>query len=537
MLTKRLTYLLILLAATLAGQAQDSLLLRDYRTVRLSDAWLGTTNAAAQTRLTAPNIVEADGCLSMSRGGLVNYDDAAKQLQASVSVESIYRLSRRVVAYGAIGYDNWTGQDMTGAALYSPISTLSPFTIVEDSLTNAGDKHRDTYRLTGGVGVDLWHGVALGARLDYTAGNYAKYKDLRHKNKLMDLRLDASLYAPITGWLSVGADYVYHRQTQSVSFGTYGKSEKVYKSLIDYGAFMGMVEQFGNDGYTDRSREMPLFEDGHGGSLQIELRPTDGLAIMGSGSLNHGSGYYGRQSPYTITYTRHSRNHQEAALAIGYRQGSSLQRLDIAAIKEKVESSAETYRELTNDGGAYYYEYYDPVETGNKEYKNLHVAYTALIGLHSERPTWALTAAYDWWQRQQVAYLYPYYRQQLLSASGLSASIGRNLFTRHGVWSITVDGAYQKGTGDPYRDGTLATPSSRQPDPATMDAFLYREYLYLTAPQYAVGAGLNYAFLLPGTNLATHIGLRINHRKANATNDFSTGRDHTTAALTIGCTF
>ena len=68
----------------------------------------------------------------------------------------------------------------------------------------------------------------------------------------MDLVLTAGIYAPLADWLAMGADYAYHRNTESLDFGTYGKSEKIYKSLVSYGVMMGRVEQFGNEGYTDK---------------------------------------------------------------------------------------------------------------------------------------------------------------------------------------------------------------------------------------------------------------------------------------------
>ena len=98
----------------------------------------------------------------------------------------------------------------------------------------------------------------------------------------MDLRVTASVYAPLKEWLNVGADYQYHRNTESLEFGTYGKSDKVYNTLIDYGTFMGLTEQFGNEGYTDKTHEMPLFEDAHQGALQIEVLPLPALSVLGS---------------------------------------------------------------------------------------------------------------------------------------------------------------------------------------------------------------------------------------------------------------
>ena len=72
------------------------------------------------------------------------------------------------MAYGAVSYDNWTGRDMAGSAF---LQQRLPFDIIEETDTNIGRKHRDTYQLTGAVGVDLWKGLSVGARLDYTAAN------------------------------------------------------------------------------------------------------------------------------------------------------------------------------------------------------------------------------------------------------------------------------------------------------------------------------------------------------------------------------
>ena len=540
MLTKKLILLMsCLLAAhaSISTHAQDSLLLRDYQTVRQQDAWLTSANAAALTRFTAPNIAEAELSVTKGDGGLVDYYQSDNTLQASASVESFFRLSPRTVVFGAISYDNHTGRNMTGSVFIAP--TRPPFDIVEDSLANPGRKHRDTYHLTGGVGIDVWQGYALGLSIDYTAANYAKYKDLRHKNKLMDMTLSVGAYAPVLPWLSAGASYQYHRSTESISFGTYGKSEKVYKSLIDYGAFMGLVEQFGNDGYTDKSHEMPLFEDSHGGSFQLELCPTKQWSVYGSFAFSRGDGYYGRKSPYTITYTGHRRHTYNDQLTITYQPLSrtSRHRLNFAYQNEKLANHAETYRELTNETSATYYEYYDPVETADKQWNDVKLAYTALLGINGELPTWELQAAWHWADRKQAAYLFPYYRHQQLTMNDITLQATHNLIGRQGIWSFSLEAGFQKGSGQPYEDHTFTTPNAAQEHSATMEAFLYREYQYLTAAQYHLGGNVKYAFLFPGTHLKTHARVALNYRRANETFEYSNGRQHTLATIAIGCTF
>ena len=524
--------------------AQESLLVRNYEFVRSSDPWLTQGNAAALTRFSAPNIAEAELSLSRQGGGLVNYDGSPSVLQFDASAEAFYRLSRRTVVFGSIAYDNFSGNDMSGSvfmpsSLNARLSSLRPFDIVEENTDNEGRKHSDIYRLSGGVGVDVWRGYALGARLDYTAANYAKYKDLRHKNKLMDLAFSVGAYAPVLSWLNLGANYTYHRNTESVNFSTYGKSEKVYKSLINYGAFFGTLEQFGNEGYTDKSREMPLFEDGHHGNIQLELRPMHQLSVLATFGFGKGKGYYGRQSPYTITYTQHERRTKEATLSLLYRplSGLSSHRLDFSYRNEKLANRAETFREMKNKSGASYYVYYDPVETADKQLQNISVVYTASLGVRGETPTWNLQVAWQWFQREQLNYLFPFYRHQKLSAYECALGVSRNFFFRRGILSCSLKGALCKGTGAPYDDGTFVTPSEKQEQPATADVFLYREYQYLTAPQYAVGGSAKYAFVFPGTRLKTHVRFDLSHCKANGTLLYSRGCDRTQGTIAVGCTF
>lgn len=536
MLAKRLTHLIALLAVAVAAHAQDSLLLRNYQFVRQQEAWLTCGNAAGLTRFSSRNIAEAEISLSSGRGGLTNYYESPKVIQLDAAVESFYRISRRTVVFGRMSYDNYTGRDMAGSA-FIHLTDHYPFDIVEDSLTNEGRKHRDTYQLTGAVGVDVGRGISLGIRADYTAANYAKYKDLRHKNKLMDLTVSAGLMIPVCSVLSLGADYRYHRNIESVSFATYGKSDKVYKSLIDYGNFIGKVEQFGNYGYTDKSREMPLFNESHGLGVQLEVTPTSGLSFHNAFTYSHRKGYYGRKSPYTITYTNHHGNSYGYNGQLTYRRRHTLHQLAVRLEAEKLQNNAETYRELQNEAGSYYYEYYHDVKTADKLWVNTAVDYTLHLGIRHELPAWTLHAAFAMLHRKQTAYLYPYLRRQKIDNNSLTVQATRNLCLQHGVLSVSAVLGYQKGSGEPYEDATFTQPSDKQTSPDAMNAWLWREYQYLTAAQYTIGGSMKYAFIFPGTRLMTHAGLTVSHRKANETYEYSNGKDYTQMAVSIGCTF
>ena len=560
MLTKKIIALLscLLLCHSIASphsdprsentlNAQDSLLLRDYRFVQQSSPWLTQRNAAALTLFNSENIAEAEVSFTHANGKLTNFSGSPSLNDFQGVIESYYRLSPRAVVYGAISYDNQSGKDMTGSAF---MQDRLPFDIVEDSLTNLGRKHRDTYHLVGAFGYTVANGLAIGMKADYTAANYAKYKDLRHKNKLMNLDFTAGVLSSFNiqhSTLHIGLDYTYHRRTESVEFGTYGKADKVYKSLIDYGALMGIVEQFGNDGYTDKTNEMPLFEDAHDVGLQLEFQPghrsqraNDGLSLFAAVSYSHATGYYGRPSQYTITYTDHDRDIFTLQGRASYAFSASRFNLDVKYQSEKLENRINTYRGLTNEYGATYYEYYDATKSGEKGWRNFDVDYTLHLGIRHKLPTWTITAGYHWQQRDITAYLYPHYRQQQLNTSEVVASVTRNLDLLGGILGITLNGGYQTGSGDPYHDGSFVTPSAKQPQPATMEAFLYHDYEYLTAKQYRFGLQLKYNFLFPGTRLNTFVRAAFNYRHASTPDGYPSdlhNPSRTTFLIAAGHTF
>ena len=267
---------------------------------------------------------------------------------------------------------------------------------------------------------------------------------------------------------------------------------------------------------------MPLFEDGHSGGLQVSFS-RGAFTLFNALTFSHRTGYYGRKSQYTITYTDHDRDIFTEHLRLSYDNSTSRYDLDLRYQSEKVKNRINTYRGLINENGATHYEYYDAVESGDKGWRNLDIDYTMHLGIRHQLPTWTLAAGYHWQQRDITAYLYPYYRQQLLRTHEVTGSVARNIMLTKGIWNIMIQGGYQKGSGDPCTDGTFVTPSSKQPQPATMEAFFWRDYQYLTAPQYHLGLQVKYTFLIPGTRLCTHVRAAFDYRHATMNDERPSG--------------
>lgn len=510
-------------------------LTRDYTLVKQSDPWLTCENAAALARYNTSSIAQAELALTSAKGGFVNYYDSPDVLQVGAAVESFYRISKRTVVFGKMSYDNKSGNDMAGSAFID--HEHRPFDIVEDSLTNLGRKRLDTYHLTGSFSTLLYKGFAIGAKLDYTAANYAKYKDLRHKNKLMDMKLSAGFYLPVTHHLAVAACYRYRRNNESVSFSTVGSSDKVYKSLVDLANFTGYVEQFGFEGFTDRVNEMPLVNNCHGGSAQLSIDFARSTMFFVEAGFVHRTGYYGRKSPYTITYTNHHSDNYQLKAQLSHKAKSSTYQADFYLDTEKLTNEANTYREAKKESGATYYEYFTPVKTADKVWSNYGLALTANLNIQGELPCWILRGGFNRMERRQTAYIYPYARRQNIHATELYVTATHQHLTKHGVWSAQLGGSFNKGGGMPYEDFTLASPSDKQSAPPSMDAYLYREHQYLTSAQYVMSAQLKYAFIIRNTKLRPHVKFDINHRRCNEPNDYSDGSTRTVTSVAIGCTF
>ena len=518
---------------TVAGGARaqrDSLLLTDYDFVENQDRWLSCENAAGLTRLgSVCQLSDARLSLSHEWGELCDYDMAPKATALGAWVASYFRLNPQTVLYGSITYDNFTGRDMGGSA-FMHLSSRYPFDIVEDSLTNHGKKHRDVYHLTGAFGTALTRRLALGLKADYVAANYAKYKDLRHKNTLMDLTLTAGLYATL-GRVQVGADFYYRRNTESLRFATYGTGDKVYKSLIDYAAMMGQVEAFGENGYTSKNREMPLLSEYVGAGVQLGGDITRTLYWFSELTYRHRYGYYGKKSPYSITYNEHRSSSYSYRSCLRLSLPRAKHSLDILLTSENLEDLGNSYREATDDNSATYYEYFAPVKMSNKLWITANMSYRVAWDIRHLLPTWQLTADFTNDRHRQTGYVYPYYRRQNLTTRRISASLLRNILLRSAkgrlqgknssfllppssfLLSLQCSLHYQWGSGNPFTDGTLAAPSDLQIPPPTMEAYLFRHYEFVTARQWGAEVSLRYSWAPQTLHLKPYTEVSYSFRK------------------------
>ena len=508
---------------------------RSFAFVSSASPWLSSENAAGLTAfLRRRNISQADVAWQRGWGDFTDFSQSHQTVQIDAGVESFYRLNRRSVVYGKMMYNNFSGEDMGGSVFVNP--DRKPFDIVEDSLTNLGRKHRDTYHLVGAVGIDLFRGIGLGLKADYTAANYAKYKDLRHFNKLMSLKFTAGIRVLLGRRGSAGAHYLYRRNTESVRFSTYGRVEKTFKSLIDYAGFMGEVEQFGNYGYTNKNLIQMLFDEYQGGAVQLEWQ-LGKLSFFNELMAAHRTGFYGKDSPYSVIHSQHRSAVYQYHAVLTFRQWRTHHRLALTLDAENLENHRTTYIEQRNDNGVSYYNYFDPVRTANKLFTNGSAIYTGFINVQGDQPIWRIDVGARWMHRRQTAYRYPYYRRQDLRNIEGFAQVERNVIWNMQMLTAMLGASFSDGSGAPFEDATFVAPSDKQTPPPTMNAWLYREYAVLTAAQFELQAALKYSFVVPRTSLPMYIKAQINYRHAAHAPYVMQNRHRATFGISAGCTF
>ncbi|MDR2805468.1 MAG: hypothetical protein LBB85_07485 [Dysgonamonadaceae bacterium] len=536
---KYFTLLLLLIAVQLLS-AQDSALIRypapEY--VRQTEAWLTSRNAAGLLLVPVQKISTAEVFSNKGDGGFVNYYQSDNRWEWGADTESYYRLNKRVVLYGKVRYTHFTGQNMTGSAFIDPY--YNAFDLSEMADSTRGKKTMETFVLAGGVAAQLGHGVSLGGKIDYITANYAKYRDLRHTNKWLDLTASVGLnyQIPTEGatWSAlVGGCYLYRRSVEGLTFNRYGVTDKQYYTLINFGGFYGNSELWSTSGsksYTIDSQ--PMFNRFNGGAVQIDWRLQSGWSLFGEAVFLNRTGYYGKQSPNTYVFTDHNGVEMAANGTATYARSDFRHSLTVQAGKESLKNYERISLEDTQGSHS------DIIYTGknqmlNREKTTIHAEYAGSFGIENFCPKWQFKAGGDYFNRDQRISLYPYYRLQTIGNYEARVSVCRNIRIGKNQYGITLGARYGAGDGTPKDDQTYAPPSPQQKPPKSLDDLLYQEYEYLTAPRWASNVSLEYARAIHSA-LCAYVHLTYDGTYATQTEIISQNL-FTFVSLSAGCRF
>ena len=472
---------------------------RDFRLTEQRNAWLTSSNAAALTTFGDSTIAHAALSYRHNEGKLHTMSEGKRQDAYDADVQSYCRLSADIVAYGRAIYSRHNISDAAGNMLM-PTTQLKPFDLVETNDDNAGNKSMETFCINGAIGWKAWRCLAIGARLDYTAGTYAKQRDLRHSNTLMDMNasLDAMLSLPHNSGIGIGI--VYSRRTESMQFKTYGTTDQIYYTLIDYANRHGEYETFGTEGFTDSKNRLPLLSEYIGVTAQAKYNH-----LFADITYRHRSGYYGRKSQYSASHEQH---HGDClALHLRYDISQKAERpvwFDLHMTTESLTSQRQNYRRTTATNGtsAIYYEYFEPTKMADKVQTYGTAALNAYWKPSGQIYLWHITGGSHYQSRRQTAYVYPDTYTASCHIVTPFVSARRSLLTRGGKL-LSAEAGCSTAIGS-YR-------------------------------HVAANAAITYEMPVNGTHLRPAISLRYHFRQA--TNGDLKSLTRNTLTLTASATF
>jgi hypothetical protein len=466
-------------------------------------------------------------------GGLKNYFSSKNEMTFGVEAASIARLSQLVVVDGKVGYRHTMARSIAGSYFINP--TQTPFDLLEFSDENAGDKTMEELYLQGQVGITPIRYLSVGLSLDYKAASYSKHKDLRHINSLMDMNLLLGGVFHVGKRLDIGLNYVYHRRNETLLLSSYGTQDKTFLSLLNYGAFFGKQETFGEIGYTKENENKPLFDSRHGANLQLVWR-IGNVEWFNEVGLMLRSGYYGDPSHSTVVYSTHQGHDFSYRALLSFASQGNAHRIGLRYAQDYVENTENVYSYQNEEAGRDYIEYLGEREVGKRTQNSVLMEYVGRYGIKHGMARWEAMVDATLDARNTKASNYPDYRRQNISWWRLKAMGTRNILSGSNCYSVTLSALYGGGAGEPCTDGRYGTGTSGEALTRTRNDLLMQEWEYLTATQLGTGIAFTYSRAMYNGKVRGNLGLTYDICKALGT-EYLDGTIRHTVSLRLGCNF
>jgi hypothetical protein len=497
---------------------------------KYTNAWLSSGHVLGLHALPVTRLSIAEVYAGKNKGGFVNFYESDNRYKAGAKVESYRKMNARLAFLGGIAYETSTGKNMGGSVFIDP--TINPLDIDEYADSTAGKKKLERYNLVGGLSTRLGRRWRLGGRVNYEAANYAKFRDMRHTNKL--LQLDAYLGGSYTvnDRLEVGLGYGYLRRIESVKFGIYGNTDRQYLSLINFGSFYGIVELHDEKGYTADTN--PLVDLVHKVSAfaHVKLGPQ----ASWFSELNYGvrDGYFGQKGTTGIMYTDHAGSQYAYHGVAVIQRARLLHHLDLRVAARALENRQNIYRLETPQGGSSSTVYYGQSQVLDQKIRESSLHYSLHSGNIGLVPKWMFNAGVNYRSRTQQVSIYPFFRKQEINTYHMSAAVVHNREQGQNLITFSYQILAGSGNGTAQRDGLYATPSDSQNLPGSKESYLNQEFEYLTASRIENTLKLRFSHRV---KTGQQMYLQLNYSHTNAFKVIYLQKNVNAVSATLGYTF
>ena len=169
---------------------------------------------------------------------------------------------------GSFSFEQKEGRGMCGSMFITPV--LYPVDILEFT---PGRKTLQSYAFDGGLSIDLSDSWRIGAKMDYRSSNLSKRKDLRHTNYRLDMTVAPGIQYRFAGIpSSVGLNYIFSKDSETISAEQVGTGESSYYAFLDKGLYYGRNEVWSGSGvHLDEAgiNGFPVKCSAHGVALQL----------------------------------------------------------------------------------------------------------------------------------------------------------------------------------------------------------------------------------------------------------------------------
>lgn len=293
---------LLLLCMVSATSAQT------YDIIERRNSWNAGTNITS-IMMDSITTSYAELYVNNRHGDFRNSYEAEKSWSAGAVAKSITHLKGYSLT-GSFSFDQTSGKNMSGSMFIHP--GFYPVDVLEFT---PGRKDLQTYAFMGGIATDIDPNWRLGGKIDFSAANYSKRKDLRHTNYRLDLTVAPSVMYH-SSELAIGFSYIFNKNSESVKAEVIGTAETSYNAFLNKGLMYGAYEAWNGSGiHLSESgiNGFPVKELSHGAALQLQWK-----GFYGDIEYIHSSGSAGEREAIWFKFpTRRITSH----LSYRFKQG------------------------------------------------------------------------------------------------------------------------------------------------------------------------------------------------------------------------
>ncbi len=439
------------------------------------------------------------------KGDFVNYYQANERFKTGAQTHSYIRLNDKVAVYGLASYYYGRGKNSGGTSFLYPYRIPFNFTPTVDS--TKGDNRIEQYRLAGAISYKIADRFSIGAKINYQTINYAKLRDMRNINDILQLNFYSGINYDLSDNQSIGINYHYNRYIENMKIDKYGKSENNYFALLNKGAFMGFLYVYGDNGILDARFKRPWIEIIHNLGFQYVNHFNEITKLISSLSYGTGKGHYGNDEDPSVVYMRHTKTIYGIYNQLNIRGSNTIHIIKTGGFYHTTINNEQLYREVTTEQGNSITEYYGASQSLNRKRTIAELNYSLLFGKDYASTNWQIDVNYTYNQLNRKVSSFPYYRKQNIKWHNYNVSISKFISHNTTNFLIKYSVGFGLGNGGEPVDGIYMAVSGEGSKPDYLNDLLYKEREYFIAKRLLTGLTFKTYKILKRNNLYVKLDL------------------------------